>query len=283
MNRRIMENIKKEVWMCIIIVVIGIFCVYGSKILEEYGVRNTINLDFIESDFFRNHNLDATFICYLQEKDWSQSEHSIGEEVGLYLVNTFTNLDENFGFWEKAADWKDYVQVCESIWGSLMYFPVALSSVDEEMGVSFGDTWGDSRTYGGQRLHEGTDIMATIDETGLYPVISITDGIVTKKGWLEQGGYRIGITSESGVYFYYAHLESYSNLEIGDSVMGGQLLGYMGDSGYGEEGTTGMFPVHLHMGVYLSIENEEVSINPYWILEFLERNKLMYSYEYDRI
>ena len=32
-----------------------------------------------------------------------------------------------------------------------------------------------------------------------------------------------------------------------------EILGYMGDTGYGEEGNvTGKFPVHLHLGIYIT-------------------------------
>ena len=71
---------------------------------------------------------------------------------------------------------------------------------------------------------------------------------------------RIGITAPTGAYFYYAHLDSYAELEKGDPVKAGDLLGYMGDSGYGEEGTTGEFPVHLHLGIYLKEGTEEISV-----------------------
>lgn len=98
----------------------------------------------------------------------------------------------------------------------------------------------------------------------------MTSGVVTNLGWLEQGGYRIGITSPSGGYFYYAHLDSYINISEGDTVYAGQLLGYMGDSGYGEEGTTGMFITHLHVGIYIEVDGVEISVNPYWILRFLD-------------
>ena len=99
----------------------------------------------------------------------------------------------------------------------------------------------------------------------------ITDGIVEKMGWLEQGGYRIGIRSKAGAYFYYAHLDTYApELKIGDSVTAGQLLGFMGDSGYGSEGTIGQFDVHLHLGIYVPSESCEISVNPYWILRILE-------------
>jgi murein DD-endopeptidase MepM/ murein hydrolase activator NlpD len=35
-------------------------------------------------------------------------------------------------------------------------------------------------------------------------------------------------------------------------VQAGTLLGFMGDTGYGEEGTSGKFPVHLHVGIYVN-------------------------------
>ena len=50
----------------------------------------------------------------------------------------------------------------------------------------------------------------------------------------------------------------------------------MGDSGYGaQEGTVGNFPVHLHVGIYLKTDNyEELSVNPYWVLRYLEKRRL---------
>ena len=51
----------------------------------------------------------------------------------------------------------------------------------------------------------------------------------------------------------------------------GEMLGYMGDSGYGEEGTVGQFAVHLHFGIYIqTADGREVSVDPYWILKGLE-------------
>ncbi len=123
--------------------------------------------------------------------------------------------------------------------------------------------------------------MGTERERGFYPVISISDGTVEKIGWLEQGGWRIGIRTESGAYLYYAHLYSYApDLKQGDKVKAGSLLGYMGDSGYGkQENTVGNFAVHLHLGIYIRTDHyEELSVNPYWILKYLEKYKLKYNY-----
>ena len=59
----------------------------------------------------------------------------------------------------------------------------------------------------------------------------------------------------------------------------GQLLGYMGDTGYGkQEGTSGQFPVHLHLGIYLRNEEfAELAVNPYWFLRYLENCRLTVS------
>lgn len=169
---------------------------------------------------------------------------------------------------------KEYAEMEEAMWADVKYFPIPEFTADSTMTVSYVNSWMAERTYGGKRGHEGTDIMADRNERGLYPVISMTDGVVKKMGWLEQGGYRIGIESPSGAYFYYAHLDSYANLNKGDTVKAGDILGYMGDSGYGPEGTVGQFDVHLHLGIYIYPDGEETSINPYWILRYIENKKV---------
>jgi peptidoglycan LD-endopeptidase LytH len=169
----------------------------------------------------------------------------------------------------------------KAILKDIQYFPVPIIEGDTE-DITYSDTWSQLRKYGGKRKHEGTDIMARNNIRGYYPVISITDGVIEKKGWLEQGGYRIGVRSPSGGYFYYAHLASYAQgIEEGDTVIAGQLLGFMGDSGYGEEGTVGQFDVHLHLGIYVQTEAGELSVNPYNVLKLLERSRPVYPRLYD--
>lgn len=165
----------------------------------------------------------------------------------------------------------------------IVYFPVPTSTYDDKRyTVTYTDSWMQSRSYGGDRVHEGTDIMAADNIRGHYPIISISDGIVEQKGWLKLGGYRIGIRSPNGVYFYYAHLSDYAEgLEVGDEIKAGECIGFMGDTGYSEiEGTTGNFPVHLHLGIYLNTRTgEEKSYNPYPFLQELEDNKLKFCFE----
>lgn len=171
-------------------------------------------------------------------------------------------------------------EVYEVFLADIVCFPVPDAANDPAATTAYEDTWMAERTYGGKRGHEGTDIMAGIDERGYYPIVSMTDGVVEKIGWLPQGGWRIGIRAPHGAYFYYAHLDSYAgDFKEGDKVEAGRLIGYMGDSGYGPEGTVGKFPVHLHLGVYLRANtDEERSVNPYRLLRFADRRRLRMEY-----
>ena len=180
---------------------------------------------------------------------------------------------------KRASDFSALREAYRAVFGDLEYFPVPRQSGGEDAAV-FEDTFGASRTYGGQRTHEGTDLFGSKNISGYYPVVSVTDGVVEKVGWLPLGGWRIGIRSPSGGYFYYAHLDSYSrDFQQGDSIQAGELLGLMGDTGYGPEGTRGKFPVHLHFGIYIRTSNRrEISVNPYAVLRYLENTAGEYTY-----
>ena len=173
---------------------------------------------------------------------------------------------------------KDNRDILDAVENDVSYYPVAESDVDKSLTTDFVNSWMLERSYGGKRGHEGVDIMASLDKRGVYPIISMTDGVVTNLGWVEKGGYRIGITSDSGIYYYYAHLDSYANVKEGQRIQAGEFLGFMGDSGYGKEGTKGMFAVHLHVGIYVYKNGEEISLNPYYVLCSLENRKLKYVY-----
>lgn len=185
----------------------------------------------------------------------------------------------------RPADYRKLKHAYQTVLGDLRYFPIPDSSNRDVPPVVYGNGWLEGRSYGadreGPRRHEGCDIMGSKMPRGYYPVVSISDGIVERVGWLEMGGWRIGIRSPSGAYLYYAHLYGYAeDFKEGDKVAAGQLLGYMGDTGYGKtEGTTGNFDVHLHLGIYIRTDhNEEMSVNPYWILKYLEKHRLTFTY-----
>lgn len=196
--------------------------------------------------------------------------------VGVCILSVIF-LEKKFLEGKSSAETasKDAFSFCmdqiDLIFSELRCFPVIKEN--EEYPVTYRDSWGEERTYGGERTHEGCDLMAVQNERGKYKICSMTDGTVKNIGWLEQGGWRIGIESDSGVYYYYAHLDSYEKaFEKGERVVAGQILGRMGDSGYGKKpDTKGNFDVHLHIGIYVKdFKGHERTINPYWFLKQLE-------------
>ena len=246
----------------------------------EYGSeKSRLSEDILSSEGFRRQTVSGEAMEQVRKMDapvealavyWLES--NFGQEPFSLLPDETAAARKR---WERAKGWGSYLAACQAVWDDLQYFPVAESSDNSRLSVSFEDSWMFDRSYGGERGHEGTDIMPSVNEPGRFPVVSMTDGTVESKGWLELGGYRLGIRAPHGAYFYYAHLDSYSDIEEGDTINAGDLLGFMGDTGYGtEEGTRGKFPVHLHVGIYLYQNEQEISINPYPALSYVQDKKV---------
>ncbi|MFD2114488.1 M23 family metallopeptidase [Paenibacillus yanchengensis] len=142
-------------------------------------------------------------------------------------------------------------------------FPLPTNAV-----YSYKNTWGLNRSWGGKRTHEGTDLFA---RNGT-PVRSTAYGIVEIKGWNRYGGWRVGIRDLDGFYHYFAHLSGFEkSLNKGDIVKPGQIIGWVGSSGYGNPGTQGKFPPHLHYGIYSDRGSAEWSFDPYPLLRKWEQ------------
>lgn len=261
-----------------------ILLAFLQGVFTEYFIQNPefyqLNSDIWQSEEFRAMRL-GSYTAGLQSLD---SEKIAGWMLSSEFDLTEMKKEPDFPGMVRVRRPEDFgrlVRVYDAIFRDLIYFPIPKSTNPQTPDIVYEDSWMQDRTYGGHRGHEGCDLMGTQLPRGSYPVVSITDGTVEKIGWLEKGGWRIGIRSESGLYLYYAHLYSYSRaFQEGETVKAGELLGFLGDSGYSAiEGTTGQFEPHLHLGLYLNDEQgEEFSVNPYWILRYLEKFRLRYSY-----
>lgn len=136
----------------------------------------------------------------------------------------------------------------------------------------YGNNFGETRTYNPDgsssvRRHEGVDILAPKGQ----PLVAVGNGKIVRLGWSTLGGWRLTIALDKLPYrAYYAHLSGYApSLATGESVARGQLLGWVGDTGYGPAGTSGKFPPHLHFGLY----GTNGAINPYGYLKQWETVK----------
>ncbi len=151
----------------------------------------------------------------------------------------------------------------ETKYGLKAYLPIA-----KGFEYTHYDDFGNGRSYGYKRRHLGHDIMG---QTGT-PIIAIESGVVEAIGWNQYGGWRIGIRSfDSKRYYYYAHLrKNYpyaEHLEEGGVVTAGDVIGYMGRTGYSrEENVNNIETTHLHWGLELIFdESQKDSANEIWI------------------
>lgn len=158
----------------------------------------------------------------------------------------------------------------------------AFSPIPSGYGYSHYDDFGDSRSFGFRRRHLGNDLLGSIGT----PIVAVEGGTVEELGWNRYGGWRIGIRSlDRKRYYYYAHLRRghpyRSGLEQGQTVRAGDVIGYLGMTGYStDENVNGMTQPHLHFGMQILFDpdspresNNEIWINVYNIVNILERHR----------
>lgn len=185
-------------------------------------------------------------------------------------------LSGMLGEYTKAApDGSGGIKAVEG-YGLRAYSPIA-----EGFWFSHYDDFGDSRSFGYKRRHLGNDLMGSIGT----PIAAVEGGTVEAIGWNRYGGWRIAVRSFDGKRsYYYAHLRRNKpykeGLEIGSKVRAGEIIGYLGMTGYSsEENVNGMNVPHLHLGMQLIFNevqkegNNQIWIDMYSIVELLNKNK----------
>ena len=163
--------------------------------------------------------------------------------------------------------------------GPLQYGIRVCHPIAKGYGYTHFDDFGASRAFGFKRQHLGHDLMGS---TGT-PIIATEGGVVEALGWNRYGGWRVGIRSFDGSrYYYYAHLRKghpYCDLYEGKTVMAGEVIGYMGRTGYSDrEDTDNIRQTHLHYGIQLIFPPaKKDDVNQIWI-DLLEWTRFLDSY-----
>ena len=112
--------------------------------------------------------------------------------------------------------------------------------------VSCGFGWRIHPVTGRQQFHNGIDIPAPYG-TEIY---AVNDGTVVEVSYNYGDGYYVTISHGGGIASFYSHVSRYL-VSVGDTVTRGQVIAYVGTSGY----VTG---AHLNLNIY---ENGK-AVNP---------------------
>lgn len=102
--------------------------------------------------------------------------------------------------------------------------------------VTFSDSWGAPRD-GGKRSHEGVDMIAARGT----PAVAIYSGRIDRKTTGNLSGLAVWLRADNGDKFFYAHLDAYGDIAVGQQVEEGYVLGYVGTTGNAPE-----WLPHLH-------------------------------------
>lgn len=266
----------------LILILIFIFVFLFSRIIirkgkADFDIDNVTAFRISFENLLRLKELSKKYelefsemvVYYAFENNFFENKLEADDKIEQEFIMKYDSIKNKYRFF----NFDDYYNLFNNIYQEIDCFPVLVKE-GEKVKYCYSDNWGAERTYGGNRLHMGTDIMDKENICGRLPVVSMTNGTVSNIGWNEKGGWRVGITSLSGNYYYYAHLDSFAEgLEKGTEVSSGTLIGYMGNTGYSKtEGTKGNFEVHLHVGISpkSKLFSGETWINPYPFLRMAE-------------
>ena len=240
------------------------------ELLSYLACKNGGNFDnFKKSDLdkliesLKEHQTMEELTKDLNSYDYYYEAYSavLSKFIGNYSIET---IDENGN------------SSFENHYGIKAFLPIA-----KNYSFSHYNDFGKLRSYGFKRTHLGNDLMGNIGT----PIIAVESGIVEHLGWNQYGGWRIGIRSFDGKrYYYYAHLRKdhpyIENLQEGDTVKAGDVIGYLGMTGYSiKENVNNINVPHLHFGIQLIFDQSQVDspneiwINVYEIIEFLKQNR----------
>lgn len=124
--------------------------------------------------------------------------------------------------------------------------PIPVKGVDRD---ELRDTWGAARSSG--RQHQGIDIFAARGT----PIYSNTPAVVQRIRDSSLGGKAVWLLGPEGSRHYYAHLDQFAKLRVGQRLRAGDRIGTVGNTGNASRGRP-----HLHYEIHLAGQG---AVNPY--------------------
>lgn len=258
----------------------------------EYDVKYNVS-DEVQFDF-------AEALAYLAVKNGNNFVVKRDIAVLGALVNKLKDGGKISDFYGENKYYLYYVEVYSAIFceyigeytgssGNACYGLKSYHPIPQGYWYNHYDDFGAARSYGFRRKHLGHDICGSVGT----PIIAVEGGTVTEFGWNRYGGWRLSIRSYDGLRsYYYAHLRKnkpyIEGLKKGDTIVGGQVIGYLGVTGYSYKENVNMTCApHLHLGIQLIFDESqykgasEIWVDPYQICRFLSHHRAKVSKDGD--
>lgn len=171
-------------------------------------------------DFFGLQKGDAFKVCY---DELFVDSVSIG--IDKIYAACFTHAGKNhYALFYENEDIRGYWDLeGNSVKKAFLKAPLSFSRISSHFTYARRHP-----IYKTVRPHTGVDYAAPMGT----PVMSIGDGVVVAKGYQGGGGHTIKIKHNSTYTSAYLHLSKYGKgVSLGDRVVQGQVIGYVGSSG----------------------------------------------------
>lgn len=110
----------------------------------------------------------------------------------------------------------------QKLWQGAFYIPCDMKGISTEFGTLR------TTQERGKYPHNAVDLLGTPKSV----VWAAQDGIVVIKSRYAHSGLTIGIDHGCGVITLYFHLDSFADINVGDSIKKGKPVGKLGESGY---------------------------------------------------
>jgi len=277
-----LRRIKDRLFKLSVFLVISLIA-FGIWQLIRPGIRVRVSPDVVAAfrvphraigllkDYADTHNIPFAqlFAVFNAENDFFPEKSAVYDLSVLerLYVTDFYRILRRYNTRSLAP----YVAMFDNLFSELETFPIPTGWYEHEPSIMYGDSWGVEHNFQGNRMHMGTAVIDRENIRGRVPVVSMTHGHVEEAGWNNQLGYFVGIITQSGTYYLYAHLDSLAQgLAAGQHISAGTRLGYMGNTGGGRGERS--FPVHLHIGISPNVDftRGRFWINPYPMLRYIE-------------
>jgi Peptidase family M23 len=198
--------------------------VKSEEIPNEYMLSLEIS-DHVENTVLLEHKFNVIMYPFKKQNiTLNQEKVKAEDELGLPAAQLEADI-------EAATLSSPH----KKLWHGLFYIPIEMKGISTEFGTMR------TTQQRGKYPHNAVDLLG--DPKGV--VWASQDGIVAIKQRYAHSGNTIGIDHGLGILTLYFHLESMSNIQVGQPIKKGNPLGTIGNTGY----ATGP---HLHLEMRIS-------------------------------